>query len=148
LEKSARRCEAGEPLLVQRLDYPDRFFYIVPISNRPKRAPILVSVDARYGNYREAAFLPPNRSQLVATMTRKELVTKVADRRFQLEEPLGRLRVRPEALCLYPTLVWKPCRESLSPFWPFHMFTIGDYRLYVRIDGAIFTRLHDDQRGI
>jgi hypothetical protein len=81
-------------------------------------------------------------------MDRKELVSKVSDKRFELEEPLGRLLVRPEAFCLYPTLVWKPCRESLSPFWPFHMFIIGDYRLYVRIDGAIFTRLHDDQRGI
>ena len=72
----------------------------------------------------------------------------VIDRVFDLDDRLGRIRVRPEALCLYPILVWKPCRESLSPFWPFHMFTVGAYRLYVRIDGTIFTALHDNEPGI
>jgi hypothetical protein len=139
----------ANPVLVQRLDYPDRFYYIVPMGKTAKSRSILVSVDARYGDYREAVFLPAeNRSHLVASMERKELVAKVSDKKFELEEPLGRFLVRPEAFCLYSTLVWKPCRESLSPFWPFHMFTIGDYRVYVRIDGAIFTKLHDDQRGI
>ena len=56
--------------------------------------------------------------------------------------------MRKEALCLYPTLVWKPCRESLSPYWPFHMFTAGSHRLYIRVDGAVFTALHDTDRGI
>ena len=148
-EKALVDVKPINTLLVQRLDYPDRFYYIVPLGKTAKRTAILVSVDARYGDYREAVCLPAqSRSHLVASMDRKELVAKVSDKKFELEEPLGRLRVRPEAFCLYPTLVWKPCRESLSPFWPFHMFTIGDYRVYVRIDGAIFTKLHDDQRGI
>jgi hypothetical protein len=72
----------------------------------------------------------------------------IAGRRVELPDRLGRLPVRREAICLYPTLVWKPCRESLSPFWPFHMLTIGAHRIYVRIDGAVFTALHDDDRGI
>jgi Papain-like cysteine protease AvrRpt2 len=148
-KKALAHARPANPVLVQRLDYPDRFYYIVPMGKTARRTPILVSVDARYGDYREAVFLPTkNRSQLVASMESKELVAKVSDKKFELEEPLGRLLVRPEAFCLYPMLVWKPCRESLSPFWPFHMFTIGGYRVYVRIDGAIFTRLHDGQRGI
>jgi len=36
-------------------------------------------------------------------------------------------------------LVWKPCMESLSPFFPFHMFTVGAHGIYVRTDGVIFT---------
>jgi hypothetical protein len=147
--KALVEAKPANPVLVQRLDYSDRFYYIVPMGKAAKRAPILVSVDARYGNYREAVFLPSaNRSHLFARMDHKELVAAVANKRLELEEPLGRLLVRPEAFCLYPTLVWKPCRESLSPFWPFHMFTVGDHRVYIRIDGAIFTKLHDDQRGI
>ena len=70
----------ANPLLVQRLDYPDRFYYIVPMGKTAKRTPILVSVDARYGDYREAVCLPAqNRSHLVARMDRKQLVARVSD---------------------------------------------------------------------
>lgn len=75
---------------------------------------------------------------------RKDLV----GRRLDLPDRLGRILVRPEALCQYPLLVWKPCRESLSPYFPFHLFTAGDQHIYVRTDGAVFTRLHDTDRGI
>jgi hypothetical protein len=60
----------------------------------------------------------------------------------------GRLVVRPEAHCLYPALVWRPCLESLSPFFPFHMLTVGDHRIYVRVDGRLFTTLHINLPGI
>ena len=56
--------------------------------------------------------------------------------------------MRPESYCLYPTLVWRPCLESLSPFVPFHMVTAGDYRIYVRLDGRIFATLHINVPGI
>ena len=60
----------------------------------------------------------------------------------------GRLTVRREAYCLYPTLVWRPCRESLSPFVPFHMVTAGSHRVYVRLDGRIFAGLRLYNPGI
>ena len=60
----------------------------------------------------------------------------------------GRLIVRKEAHGLYPTLVWQPCRESLSPYYPFFMVTVGAQRIYVRVDGQVFTKLHDKGRGI
>lgn len=109
---------------------------------------MLVNVDARYATYQQAVAAPEGQTHLVPTLGREELLKLVVDRRFELDDRLGRLRVRREALCLYPTLVWKPCRESLSPFWPFHMFTAGSQRLYVRVDGAVFTALHDTDRGI
>jgi hypothetical protein len=81
-------------------------------------------------------------------MDRQDLIDRVVDDSFELGDRLGKLLVRREAFCLYPTLVWKPCRESLSPFWPFHMFTVGSHRIYVRVDGEVFTALHDTERGI
>ena len=73
-----------------------------------------------------------------------EEVTVLEARRFELPDRKGRLLVRKEAICIFPTLVWRPCRESLSPYWPFYMLTVGDARLYVRIDGAVFTALHGE----
>jgi hypothetical protein len=145
--KALKGTRPGEAVLVQRLDHLDRFYYIVPMQVTRRRVPVLTSVDARFGDYRQAAALTGGRSHLLAPDP-KSVLDMIAGRRVELPDRLGRLPVRREAICLYPTLVWKPCRESLSPFWPFHMLTIGAHRIYVRIDGAVFTALHDDDRGI
>lgn len=60
----------------------------------------------------------------------------------------GRLKIRKEAYLLYPTLVWRPCRESMSPYVPFFMVTVGDRRIYLRVDGQVFPTLHINDRGI
>lgn len=146
-QTALRDTGPGEPVLVQRLDHLDRYYYIVPMQTSPERVPVLASVDARFGDYRQAVALPEG-SQLVAGLDQRELVKRVVGNKFELEDRLGRLLVRGEAYCLYPIPVWKPCRESLSPFWPFYMFSVGAHRLYIRIDGAVFTKLHDDERGI
>jgi hypothetical protein len=138
----------GKPMLVQRLDRTDSFYYIVPMQSSKKRTPVLASVDARYGNYRQAVALTEGQSALVNAPDQKELLKKLVGSRITLPGLEGRLLVRQEALCVHSTLVWKPCRESLSPYWPFHMISIGSQRIYVRIDGQIFTQLHDDVKGI
>jgi len=79
---------------------------------------------------------------------RAEVARTLINRVVELPERKGRIRVRQEAICHYPTLVWRPCRESLSPLYPFHMFTVGGEHIYVRSDGAIFTHLHYLDRGI
>ena len=146
--KALRGTEPAAPVLVQRLDHLDRFYYIVPMQRSARRIPVLVNVDARYATYQQAVAAPEGQTHLVPSLDREQLMKLVVDRRFELDDRLGKLRVRREALCLYPTLVWKPCRESLSPYWPFHMFTAGSQRIYIRVDGAVFTRLHDLDRGI
>jgi len=138
----------GDPVLVQRLDRADTYYYIVPYETRQKTIAGAVSVDARFGDYRQAIALPEGGTGIMRTPSTEVVRELILGRRVQFEEPLGRIRIRKEAFCLYPTLVWKPCLESLSPFYPFHMFTIGSRRIYVRIDGQIFTALHDNVRGI
>lgn len=73
-----------------------------------------------------------------AWLTLDQAFKTVVGRRFELGGDRGRLLVRKDAVCLYPHLVWRPCRESLSPYYPFFMFTLGNERLYVRVDGAVF----------
>jgi hypothetical protein len=147
-KKALLKSEPERPVLVQRLDHLDHFYYIVPLGAGPKRIKAAVVVDARFGQYRQAAALPERGSNLFTVLDGKAALDKVIGKRFELGNRLGRLLIRKEAFCLYPHLVWKPCRESLSPFYPFHMLTSGAHRIYIRIDGEVFTTLHDDDRGI
>jgi hypothetical protein len=130
------------------LDRLDTYYYVVPFETPRKAVMAAASVDARFGDYRQAIALPEGGTEILTTPHRTAVIDMIMGRPLQLEEPFGRIKIRREAYCLYPTLVWKPCRESLSPFYPFHMFSIGSHKIYVRIDGQIFTKLHDDVRGI
>jgi hypothetical protein len=143
-----QRTKPGQPLLVQRLDRPDQYYYIVPLEASRRRVPVAAMVDARYGDYRQAAAIFEGGANLLPVLDREQVLKQIVGTRVELPDRQGRIVVRPEAYCLYPTLVWKPCRESLSPFYPFYMFTVGRHRIYVRMDGGVFTRLHDDVRGI
>lgn len=146
--KALSNVTPAEPLLVQHLDHHDNFYYIVPLQSGQKRAPVLVSVDARYGDYRQAAMAPEGQVSFFTQRDRKSILETVGDTRLEFDDYRGRLLVRKDAACLHPTLVWKPCRESLSPFYPFYMLTTAAGPIYIRIDGAVFTSLHTDVAGI
>ncbi len=81
-------------------------------------------------------------------MTVEQAFKSIVGKRIDLGDRKGRLLVRKQAVCIYPHLVWQPCLESLSPYYPFYMFTIGGHRLYVRIDGPVFASLTLDLKGI
>jgi hypothetical protein len=140
--------QPGIPVLVQRLDRLDSFYSIVPITEPTGAIPLVVAVNARTGIYLQSAVRNIGQGSVFALIERNAANRLVVGHAIQLPEPLGRLLVRPEAVCHYPTLVWKPCRESLSPFFPFHLFTVGNHPIYVRSDGAVFTALHDAYQGI
>jgi hypothetical protein len=137
--------EPGEPALVQRLDRLDRYYYIVPFLRSRARATALALVDGIQGDYRQCAGL--QKPQAVRTRTSREILKRHVGMTYDLPDQRGELVVRREAATLYPLLVWKPCVESLSPYYPFHMIVVGDHRLYIRTDGKVFTELHDAGPG-
>jgi len=143
-----RRFKPGPGVLVQRLDHPDMFYYIVPVQESAEVTPLAITIDALTGVYRESAIRSNDGGSVFSALDRERAHQMVVGRTFELPEFGGRLLVRKEALCQYPHLVWKPCRESLTPYYPFHMFTVGSQKIYVRSDGAVFTALHDADRGI
>lgn len=140
--------EPGTPVLVQRLDEIDSYYFIVPLVRPRLGVTAAVAVDARFGDYRQAIALPRGGASILTALDRKTVLRETLERPIELGDRAGRLTVRPESYCLYPTLVWRPCLESLSPFVPFHMVTAGDYRIYVRLDGRIFATLHINIPGI
>ena len=143
-----QRFKLDSGVLVQRLDHPDMFYYVVPLRESADVTPLAITVDALTGVYRESAIRTTDRGSVFATLPRDQALKTIVGRTFDLPHHRGRLLVREGALCHYPHLVWKPCRESLSPYYPFHMFTVGSQRVYVRTDGAVFTALHDTDHGI
>ena len=143
-ERVLRRSKPAPGILVERLDRPNIFYSLVPflIGRRPMA---YVSVDARFGDYLQSAILPKVNRHFI---TRDEALKLVLNKRVELGNLQGRLFIREGAICMYPHLVWRPCKESLSPYFPFYMFTVGRFRLYVRVDGVIFTSLTLNQKGI
>jgi hypothetical protein len=136
------------PALVQRLDQIDSFYYIVPFERPGDGVTAAVAVDARFGDYEQALAVPAEGGRLLEALDRKAVLERVVGQTLDLGGRTGRVTVRPEAYSLYPTLVWRPARESLSPFVPFHMFTVGARRIYVRIDGRVFGWLNTFNPGI
>ena len=139
--------QKGEPssaIVIERLDRPNNFYSLVPFV-RGRGVVAYVSVDARSGDYLQSALLPNVKSQFIS---REQALKLVINKRIELGNKRGRLHVREGAVCMYPHLVWRPCVESLSPYFPVHLFTIGRFRLYVRVDGAIFASLTLGQPGI
>jgi hypothetical protein len=135
------------PLLVQRLDHLDSVYYIVPLGRTGGQSTAAVALDGRYGNYLQSVALPDG-GIWTARVDAAGAQKLVANHRFELENFGGSVMFRPDLMGDSQSLVWKPCLESLSPFFPFYRFTSGAATAYVRIDGVVFTSLHDSYRGL
>jgi hypothetical protein len=136
------------PILVERLDRPEEYYYIVPLVSVGEGATAALLIDARFGGFLQAVAFPTPEVSLLRIPDREFVVKHVIGQRFELERFQGQLLVREETAAIAPHWCWKPCRESLSPFWPFKRVVSGPHTLYIRIDGRVFTALHDDWHGL
>lgn len=142
-------ARAAEPMLVQRLDRLDSYYWIVPAIDAQGAMRAAVGIDAHSGSYQQTMALPNPGASLFGYAEAQKAMDRVLGRQFDLPAGAGRLIVRPQGLSLHSALVWRPCRESLSPFYPFRMMLLGANRLYVRVsDGAVFTKLSNDRGGL
>jgi hypothetical protein len=143
------QVRAGDPLLVERLDRPNSEYWIVPTLDAGGKLRAAVAVDARFGDYQQTMAVRNPDASFFGFADPQKATERVLGRRFALPGGAGPLLVPSQGLSVHPTLVWQPCRESLSPFYPFRMILLGAHRLYVRIfDGAAFTALTNDQGGL
>ena len=149
-ENGWKNLHAGDAVLNQRLDKLNDYYYIVPLLGNNETILVLISIDARFGYLREAAFARGQTDSLVFEPLSEEGIRSrlLKLKRIELHKEKRILIIHPEAMCIYPTLVWKPCKQSLSPYWPFHLITIGNHQLYLRVDGELFTELEVNQPGI
>ena len=139
--------ELGQPLLVQRLDRTDTFYYIIPWI-RGTSARLAVLLDGRSGEYLQSAVHTEEEGSVFHANDPAAIREQVVGKRIDLPDKGGRFIVRPETFSQSPVLGWRPCKESLSPLYPFHLLAAGTQPLFMRVDGAIFTALHDADRGV
>lgn len=147
------------PVPVVRLDRPNTYYYLVPWKSK-EGITAFTQVDARFGIFHGLNLQEkPTRQEFIS---RDDVLERLAYKRFEIPNPAfspkycenkllynailesqnqSRLIFYPEAAAISPTLVWRPCQESYSPYLPFYQCTIGERMIYVRVDGEIFTHL-------
>ena len=133
---------------MQRLDRHDSYYYLVPRGGENDLATSVVALDARFGTYQQSRILTRRRLPALVTLGRDEVDEHVFGRVHALQGRLGEIRIRPEIACVSRHWVWRPCRESLSPYYPFKLVTYGNHRFYLRSDGRMFAGLTTNSRGI
>lgn len=133
----------GKPVLVQRLDRPDEYYYLIPF--RKGRAITAMAMmhadDGKLGRF--SAYENPRKNYILSQSTMKK---KIVGKSIRIKDHKGKLVFREGGFKMSSTLVWKPCMESMSPLYPFHVATIDGKQVYIGCNGAIYTELHDDKR--
>ena len=134
--EAARGTAPGEPMLVTRLNFPADHYFIVPML-RDGRATLLLTLDAYDGSYRESAPVDPDHSASPAA-ARAGLDAMLAAGAVTLEESREPVPLWSSKTAIFPSLTWRPCLESLSPYLPFLHVNTGNRQLHIRLDGKVF----------
>lgn len=146
-EAALTAVEHRRTYLVQRLDRMDSFYYLVRLTNSHDRRVVGVTVDAKHGLVLRGTIHEDTWSDTFGSALG---VPALPDLRRATAGRLRRrlLRIRPEGVAAHPTLVWRSCRESLTPFLPFSLLNLPEHRIYVRADGVAFDELHFRKLGL
>ncbi|HMV87368.1 MAG TPA: hypothetical protein PLD20_08510 [Blastocatellia bacterium] len=134
------------PLLVRRMgrnpmDYSDDY-YLIGMQTSDLKNKLLVRIDATTGLYLDSLGIPPT-AYLFGSATPVSMLNQVLS---QPEMPNELKMALEQLFTALPSpgfkLVWKPCTQSQSAFYPFYEITISQPRpvkYYIRIDGRFFT---------
>lgn len=131
------------PLLVDRLDSPPSDnsddYYLIGMQNSNNENYLLVRINATTGLYLDSLGTPPTQYLLgnstSGTFLNQVLSTMPSDLASPFQQQLQNS----------PKLVWKPCAQSQSAFFPFYEVAIPatptrrKVKYYVRIDGKYFS---------
>jgi hypothetical protein len=141
---SLTNASPSTPTLVQRLDQPGEYYYLVPMEKN-KAITSMAIVDGMTGTLQAfSAYTDPIDYPII---TREKALEKVMEEPIDMGKGIGRLMFREGTFSFHPVMVWKPCKESMSPYYPFYMFTIGDKQVYMDCRGIIYSQLHDSEKA-
>jgi len=134
-----------EPALIRRLDRENEYYYLVPVGVRGGGVSSIISLDGHTGDYKQSIETGNRGSEFsfkpFSTETIGEAITSLRGNDKELiKKSRSMLEVEQE-------LVWKPCLESFSPYWPFQKVSLGDTTIYIRVDGQIFYELTTSLAG-
>jgi hypothetical protein len=127
-----QRVRPIEPLLVHRLDARDparAYYYLVSFGGSVSTIGAVARVNAISGEYQEAMAIP--RSE------------KWPWGGIAVEWSTTTLKAGHRAVDVNQALIWTPCVESATPYYPFRVVTVDGHRRYIRVDGQTFDKLTD-----
>ena len=139
LKFALHAAEPKSPTLVQRIDRKDAYYFIVSF-NIGSRETARFIIDGFGGKLTEASGVTESEQALPRYVTSDEALDRMLRVRTasKMKWPF---EFRREHVGVHPVLVWKPCRQSASPFLPFYQFSVGDSLVYLRVDGQLFSAL-------
>jgi hypothetical protein len=133
---AASGTEPGTPMLLTRLNFPDDHAYIVPMQ-RAGHTVLLLILDGYDGSYRESAPTEYGWPHSIESVyARFDAI--LAEGAIQAAGDPVAHPIWPRAVSVFPTLVWRPCLESLSPYLPFLQIHTGNRLFHIRLDGQVF----------
>jgi hypothetical protein len=138
------RADPADLLLVEREDLGrPRFYYIVPFRSDDGTVPFVAQVGGHeVGAIAGSIAAPGVNTHIGQAVDRETVIRNFAGLRINVAGTSVTLRQED----LNDHLFWRPCVESLSPYWPFYRFDVGgpdgDIKVYVRIDGQLVPELH------
>jgi hypothetical protein len=124
-------------------------YYIVPFDQTGVTS-AAVRVASSTGVYLQAVASHDSSKSVVNMMSLTDIANSLEGRRLDFDGTS--VAFHKDEMDSDAPLGWKPCRESMSPFYPFYIITLntrsGAHELYVRAhDGAAFTHLEDNIAG-
>jgi hypothetical protein len=135
-QEAARDTVPGEPMLVTRLNFPADHHFIVPML-RDGHPTLLLILDGYDGSYRESAPVDPDHPASRAA-ARAQLDAMLAEGTVALESSSEPVPLWSDTTAVFPSLTWRPCLESLSPYLPFLQVNTGNRQVHIRLDGKVF----------
>ncbi len=144
MSTAVRMTRPTQAHLVQRLDRNNEFYYLIE-SERDGKATSLLRADALYGDFQGALAL--SKEQHLPIISADTAIAAVKKSPLDLGHGKGRINLHDGGFSVYPNLVWRPCMESRSPYYPFRQVHIGSHTVYVGFDGTVHPALHDLGKG-
>lgn len=144
--EAMRQTTPGEPRLVHRLDRPGSFYYLVPFA-RKAQVTVLAMVDGASGEFVEGQAAENSKRSFPFADPPAKATDVLTARRVDVPGWRRHALLQREGVTASSALVWKPCRESLSPYLPFTMLTFGRHQFYLRADRELFASLSEAPPG-
>lgn len=126
-----------DAFLVQRLDAKNSHYYLV-LTRSGSRGPMFSMVEQQDGEFAGTRFISDDEAARV--LTRQALQQRLQEMKETEIPGLG--VVQTENALVEPTLVWKPCDESRSPYFPFYRIHSGPATFFSTLEGTLYSELH------
>ena len=129
----------SKPILVKRLDKTESYYYLVPMK-KGNTVTAMASIDAMSGQLGGCVAYPePIKTPFI---TRAQIVKRITGRTIDLGK--GKIELCEGKFRVEPEMVWKPCKETLSPYYPLYVVTTAtDKQIFIDYMGNVYTELHE-----